>query len=332
MKRIAAGLLILCLLLLFGCSPKTAPAPEEASYKIALGMGGMNHPVHRLVRNGFLEGAKNVGVNGYIVGLDEGTAKDLQEKWESAIQDENLQGMVLWASDDTHYAFMREMKAAHGTVFVVPHFQHEYIDTKDFIAANLYTEGRKLGEAAADKMIEALAEHGITTGSIGITRTGDVTDAICDGFRDRMAETAPQYTILPQVFCSVEVSQTVGKLLPLIDENSDLVGAFASYDGDTQAWLRATEQAGLDGLVLVGIDYSAYTLDAVEEDTVAALVTSDTYREGYEGAKILANILGGNFSQSEEEWRRVYDPVIITQTQNYEKYRTLADAVMNVIE
>ncbi len=329
MKRIVAGLLILCFLLLFGCSPKPAPMPGVISHKIALGMGSMNHPIHRMVQHGFFEGAANVSADAAIVGLDEGSAKDLQEKWKFSLENNDVQGMLLWSGDDTFYQFMREMKKEHGTVFVIPHFQHEYMDTKDFISANLYVSGRKLGETAADQMIEALAEQGITSGSIGITRTGDITDAICDGFRDRIAEMAPQFTVLPQVFGSLEVNHTALKLVPLIEDNLNLVGGFASHDGDTQAWVMAAEQTQRTDLVLVGVDYSEITMEALKEGMVCALVSSDLYRTGYEGAKTLVRILGGDAPKTEEEWRQTFDPVVITQTQNYQRYRDIVDAVVN---
>ncbi len=329
MKRVLAGLLVLSLWLLFGCSPVPVSMPVAEPTKIAFGLGSMNHPIHRIVQHGFFEGAANMGTDAAIIGLDEGTAKDLQEKWKFNLENNDVQGMLLWTGDDTFYAFMREMKAAHGTVFVVPHFQHEYIDTKDFISANLYVSGRKLGEAAADQMIEDLAQRGITSGSIGITRTGDITDAICDGFRDRMAEMAPQFAVLPQVFGSVEVNYATLKLVSLIEDTPDLVGGFASYDGDTQAWLAAAEQTERTDLVLVGVDYSEITMEALKEGTVCALVSSDLYRTGYEGAKTLVRILGGDVPKTEEEWQQIYDPVVITQTQNYQRYRDIVDAVVN---
>jgi ribose transport system substrate-binding protein len=326
MKRVFALVMVLGLLMGLGaCADLSGSAPEEI--KIAIGMGSKNHPVHRIVRYGFFQGAQEYGVTGVDAGLDNGSTRELQENFTKAITEQGVHGMLLWASDDTYYQFMRDMTAEHGTVFVVPHFKHDYVETKDFISANLYADDAALGMAAADLIVEELHRRGIIEGSLGITQAGaGVAPNIAgDAFRKRIAEIS-NFRVCDIVFEGLELSEAAVKCVGVINSNSDIVGAFGTTGGSAQSWTKAMEETGRTDLVVVAYDYSEENLEKLENGPIHALVSAPLYEEGYDSVGIIKDVLDGKtYNDSEENWSKVYDVITLTKDSDLKPYHDLID-------
>ncbi len=331
MKRMVALLMVMGMLLGLGaCADPSGPATEEI--KIAIGMGTKNHPVHRIVQYGFAEGVKAHGVTGVDASLDEGSSRELMDQFTKAITEQGVQGMLLWTGDDTFYQFMREMTKEHGTVFVVPHFAHEYVDTKDWIAANLYVNEEMRGIAAADLIVEELHKRGITEGAIGNTQAGASVSVnfASDAFRKRLKEIAPQFHVADVVFEGLELSVAATKCVGVIRANPDIVAAFGTTGGSAQAWAKAMEETGRTDLVVVGVDYTEYSLDLLENGSISGLISSPLYEEGYDSVGIIKDVLEGKtYNDSEENWSRVYDAITLTKDSDLTHYQDLIDRVVN---
>lgn len=326
MKRLFALVMVLGLLLGLGaCADPSGPAPEEM--KIAIGMGSKNHPVHRIVRYGFAMGVQANGVTGVDASLDEGSVQELMNGFSKAITEQGAHGMMLWASDDTYYQFMRDMVRDYGTVFVVPHFAHEYVDTKDWIAANLYVQEEQRGIEAADIIVEELHRRGITEGSIGNTQTGaGVTVNIAsDAFRKRLAEIS-NFRVCDVVFEGLELSEASVKCVGVINSNPDIVGAFGTTGGSAQSWAKAMEETGRTDLVVVAYDYSEQNLEVLENGPIHALVGAPLYEEGYDSVGIIKDVLEGKtYNDSEENWSKAYDAITLTKDSDPAPYHDLID-------
>lgn len=322
MKRMVALLMLLAITLGLGaCAGPSEPTPEPI--KIAIGMGSMDHPVHRIVRYGFLRGTEDAGVDGYVAGLSEGSVRELEAKFRSAVEENGVDGMLLWASDDTYYQFMRDMVRDHGTVFVVPHFAHEYVDTKDFIAANRYVSETERGRMAADLIVEELHRRGITEGLLGNTQAGPgvAVNAASVAFRERIAEIS-NFRVCDTVFEGLELSEAVIKCVGCIQSNPGIVGAFGVTGGSAQSWTKAMEQTGRTDLVVVAYDYSEPNLDALETGPIHALVCTPLYEEGYDSVGIIKDVLDGKtYNDSKENWSRLYDLITLTKDSDLTPYR-----------
>ena len=165
---LALFLILIMTMGLFGCAkvpedvgtdipdgPSTEQTePESEPITVAVCMGAINHPVHRIVQTGFMLKAEELGMNGIISGLDEGSMQELIAIWEGAVIN-GAKGVLVWTGDYSCYDMMKGMKQM-GAYTVVPHFTHDYADTKEFIDKNVSCLARTYGAAAADYIVNYL--------------------------------------------------------------------------------------------------------------------------------------------------------------------------------
>ncbi len=330
MKRILALVIVFGFVLgLGGCA---GLFETEKEVRLAIGMGGANHPVHRIMQYGFDKGIEHHCATKVDATMDDGSAMELMAKYEWAVVEEKAQGMLLWSGDDMFYQFMRDMKKEHGTEFVVPHFSHEYVDTKNFIAANPHYDDRKMGEMAADMLVEALNAKGITSGAIGNTQAGaGVTDnAASAAFRHRLNEIAPQFRVTDVVFEGMELSAASTKIVGIIKANPDIVGAFGTTGGSAQSWTKAMEDTGRTDLVVIAVDYTEGNLDVLEKGPITGLMCAPLYDEGYDSVGILHDVINGkSYNQTKEDWDIIYEVVGLTKESDLTPYR---DLIRNITE
>ncbi len=310
MKKAFAVLLAVMLMvgLLVGCGSTTSSGGpvidadfDPADKTIAVFMGSMNHPVHRIVQVGFLTEGEKMGYNAIVGGLDEGSTQDLLNKFESYVTN-GTEGAMLWGSDDTYYQFMRDMKDM--CFFVVPHFAHEYVETKSFISRNICARAATYGYEAGEFLLEKLAEKGITSGILGNTQAGpNVTEnAASDAFRRCIAESGTNFTVATLVYEGTELSEATNKVVGVINSNPGIVGGFGTTGGSCQSWALAMQQTGKN-LVVVGVDYTEFNLDLVGDGTIAGLVAQPLFDEAAQSVQSLDGLFRGEvYNDSEENW------------------------------
>lgn len=322
MKKALAILLALLMVLavVAGCGakeePKDEPATDEpaaddekvedaaAGKQIAVCMGSINHPVHRIVQLGFVLKAEELGMEGVISGLDEGSIQEMIAKWESAVTN-GAEGVLVWTGDDSCYDMMKGMKEM-GVYTTVPHFVHSYADTKDFIDKNISCLATTYGGEAAVYVVEQLEAKGIKEGTIGITQNGpNVTEnAANDSFRAKMAEIAPQFKLAETVFEGAEITEATNKVTGVIQANqADIVAGFGTTGGSPQSWAAAMQNTGKTDLVVVGMDYTEININLVKEGKISAVVCQPLFPEAQECAQVLYDLFNGKvFNDSEANW------------------------------
>ncbi len=317
MKRILALILILILTVgLFGCAKvseesapesvieSNVPEPEKEPATVAICMGSINHPVHRIVQTGFMLKAEELGMNGIISGLDEGSMIDLIAKWDKDVQNNNVSGILLWTGDDSCYELMKEWKT-EGRYTVAPHFVHDYKTTKDFLDKNMSCLALNYGRNVADYIVNVLIEKGITSGSIGVTTNGGccIGSPAIDGFIERMDELDTPFTLIDTRMESAEPIEASRKITKIIHENPDIVAGFGSTGGSPKSWSEAMEATGYTDLVVVGLDYTELNMELVENGKVTAIVCQPLFEEGGACAQALYDLHNGAvFNTSEDTW------------------------------
>jgi ribose transport system substrate-binding protein len=82
----------------------TAAAGDEdfdpADYPLAIAMGVMNHPVHRIVQLGFLKAAQDLGYTAEVIGTEGGDQNEVYAAIDAAVAT-GTKGIMVWAGDDT---------------------------------------------------------------------------------------------------------------------------------------------------------------------------------------------------------------------------------------
>ncbi len=329
MKRILALFLILIITIgLFGCAKapddvetdgsdapsteQTEPEPEPIT--VAVCMGEINHPVHRIVQTGFMLKAEELGMNGVISGLDKGSIQELIATWEGAVIN-GAKGVLVWTGDDSCYDMMKGMKQM-GAYTVVPHFVHNYEITKDFIDKNISPLAFSYGQNAADFIADKLQEHGITDGTIGLTMNGPAlsTNDALEGFRARMKELNTKYIVLDHIYEGAEITEATNKVTKYINENPDMVAIFGSTGGSPTSFAYAIENTGRSDLVTVGCDYTEPNMEVVENGIITGLVIQPLYKEGDVCAQTLYDLNNGAvFNTSEDTWFEELEAPIATK-------------------
>ena len=310
-KRIIC--LILCLILtlgIFGCA-KDLDAPESNNSEdyaqgkvIACWMGSIYHPVHRVVQYGFCTKAEELGMIPIVSGLDEGSMQELIDKWNSDIASNNAVGALIWTGDDSCYDMMKSMKTS-GVYVTVPNFEHEYMETKDFIDKNIHSQDYETGRNAADFIINALYEKGIKNGSIGLSQNGPgiTVNPLIDGFKERISEMKTDFTVLDRTFEGAEITEATNKVTRYINENPDMVAAFGTTGGSPQSWAAAMENTGRTDLIVVGMDYTSLNIELIENGPITAIVCRPLFDEGAACAQALYDLNNGAvFNTSEDTW------------------------------
>ena len=306
---------------------ETTDAVDPSDITIGVCMGSMNHPVHRIVQMGFLEAADEMGYNGIVSGLDEGSTQELLAKWEASITN-GMTGALIWAGDDSCYAFMRDNTDL--CKFVVPHFAHTYEDTKSFISRNICCLAADYGEAAAQYVLDQLAGKGVTTGTIGLTQSGaNVTEnAAADAFRNAIESSGTAFTVADTVFEGVEVVEATNKVTAVIQSNPDIVAGFGTTGASAQSWAAAMDNTGKTDLVVVGVDYVELNLNLVEEGAISAVVAQPLYEEAQVSAQTLDALFNGeDFTGSEEDWRVTLEAPLATTDGDLSVYRDIVSRV-----
>ncbi len=304
MKKTNAVILLFLIVfaLPMGCSGTTDDPEEAGKTTVAICMGGINHPVHRIAQMAFITKSRDLGYRAIVSGLDEGSIQELSTKFESTITN-GAKGVLLWAGDDAWYELMRNH--ASSCTFVVAHFAHEYTDTKNFISRNITSYAAAYGKETADFLVEKLAEKNITTGTLGISQAGpNVTEnAASDAFRQRIAEIAPGFTCADTVYEGTEVAEAAVKVTAILQSYNDIVGGFGTTGGSAQSWTLAMQDTQKTGLVVVAVDYTEYNIGQVRNGTIAAIVAQPLYEECQEAAVSIDAVLNGaDFTTSADEW------------------------------
>lgn len=351
-KALSIVLAVMMLLVLFvGCAPKessesqsssasgsessSAAADAAAGKKIAVCMGSINHPVHRIVQMGFLTKGTELGMAPEVSGLDTGSMQEMLAKWDSAVTN-GVEGLLLWVGDDSAYEYMKTWHAA-GVKIVIPHFAFNYQDTKDFLDRNISCLAASYGKETADFIVNKLKEKGVTEGTIGITQNGpNVTEnAANDSFRAQIAALATNFKLADTVFEGAEVVEAANKVTGVIQANPDIVAGFGTTGGSPQSWATAMENTGKTDLVVVGMDYTELNIGLVVDGKITAVVCQPLFTEAQASAETLYELFNGKVYAEAEWFQELPAPIAFKGgegDQDIESYLSIVEQVKTFFE
>ncbi len=351
-KFISITLALIMLLALFGCASKSpaensgseisqteSAQSSEAEHTVVCCMGTVEHPVHRVMQYGFCVEAEKLGMKPVVSGLQDGSMEDLIDEWQKDIVGNSAAGVMIYTGDDSCYKLLKELKNS-GVYTVLSYFRHDYQTTKGFVDSNNAFREESYGEAAAEFLVNKLAQNGITEGEIAVTLTGPAVYmgvAASNAFKEKAAQLQPNLVVLDAVFEATDSSGAVNTICSLVNEHPEIVAAFGIANSSAKNWARAKSNLGREDIVVVACGQYEDDIIATENGEIAGLLYSPMYQSGLASAVTLKKLIDGqNLSENENTWFTEMEIPIATLDgegeNNIQTYRDIFDAAQAYFE
>jgi ribose transport system substrate-binding protein len=168
-----------------------------------------------------------------------------------------------------------------------------YVDSAANFPAvqTLATDNTAAGTTAANVMIAALKENGVTSGKIGIISVNSATASTVAreaGFRKAFEGTS--FNILETQYCNGDAAVSKDMSANFITQG--VVGLFGANEGSTVGVGNAIAEAGT-GVIGVGFDKSDMILSLIKNGYILATMAQNPDVMGYEGVKTAYRALNG---------------------------------------
>ncbi|NLD58767.1 MAG: substrate-binding domain-containing protein, partial [Clostridiales bacterium] len=153
-----------------------------------------------------------------------------------------------------------------------------------FLATNNYIGGG----LAAEQMVKSWEALGIKpVGKVGLVNAMAGVQVLINreaGFRDKLAELAPEVEILETRFTDNDMVKSITAAEDMITANDDLIGLFGCNNVTGDGVCRVITEQGLkDKIVGIAFDSDPEEIEGIESGALKALVLQDPYGMGYKG-------------------------------------------------
>ena len=155
-------------------------------------------------------------------------------------------------------------------------------------------------------MGEELGGEGVVAVTVG--SFNETENLVAETFEATMNEMYPNVTVLDPQEEGFDAAQAIAKAVAIIQGNPDIAGGFSTTGNGPTTWGRAAEETGIEGLVVISMDYTRPNLDLVKEGLVYGLVAQPLYEEFYASVDLLLKSLNGD----PLEYRNLMPAPIIT--------------------
>ena len=250
-----------------------------------------DHPVHRLMQQGFLDKCKELGYTCEVVGNPSATKWDVAGSLplaEAAIARTKFDAIGVYGPDPAIFPFISKL-AKEGFPIVTWHVLPKEGSVEGLKAAtgeDIPNAGANAAAAMGDKMGGK--------GTIAITQgaSNDTENTMSDAFRKTIAEKYPSIKVLDTQMEGFEPSAAEAKAVAILQGNPDVTGAFSTTGNGIQTWSGAARKAGRD-VVIIGMDYIRQNLDIVKAGGAYGIVAQPLYEESAKTAELLAALAEG---------------------------------------
>jgi len=163
-----------------------------------------------------------------------------------------------------------------------------------FLATNNYVGGG----LAAQQMLDSRKELGIEPkGQVGIVNAMAGVQVLTDreqGFRDKMAEIAPEVELLQTRYTDNDMVKSITAAEDLISANENIIGFFGCNNVTGSGVARVISERELkDKIVGIAFDSDPEEINAVQNGDLKALILQDPYGMGYKGVDFAWEKLNG---------------------------------------
>ncbi|MDO4519120.1 MAG: substrate-binding domain-containing protein [Eubacteriales bacterium] len=193
-----------------------------------------------------------------------------------AVISENPAVLCLSASDmDSCQA---QMEAARENGIPVAIFDSNVVNT-DLVGAYRASDNRKIGQIAAEKMVEVLPDGG-KIAVFGIQEKTQTAKDRVESFVETISE-YDGYEIV-EVIYEDQVEDFKGAIQGTLEENPDLSGVFCENADSTSAYLEVTQKSENSLPIMIGVDGTKQQIEAIKEGKEYGSVSQNPYAIGYQ--------------------------------------------------
>lgn len=250
-----------------------------------------DHPVHRLMQQGFLDKCEELGYACEIVGNPSATNWDIAGTLplaEAAIARTEFDAIGVYGPDPAIFPFISKL-ASEGFPIVTWHVLPPEGTVQGLTAAT----GEDIPNAGSNAAI-AMGEKLGGKGTVAITQgaSNDTENAMSDAFRQTLAEKFPDIVALDTQMEGFEPTAAEAKAVAILQGNPDVNAAFSTTGNGIQTWSGAARKAGRD-VVIIGMDYIRQNLDIVKAGDAYGIVAQPLYEESAKTAELLGALAAG---------------------------------------
>jgi ribose transport system substrate-binding protein len=250
-----------------------------------------DHPVHRLMQQGFLDKCKELGYTCEIVGNPSATNWDVAGTLplaEAAIARTKFDAIGVYGPDPAIFPFISKL-AGEGFPIVTWHV----LPPEGTVPGLKAATGEDIANAGTNAAV-AIGDKLGGKGTVALTQgaSNDTENAMSDAFRKTIAAKYPGIKVLDTQMEGFEPSAAEGKAVAILQGNPDVNAAFSTTGNGIQTWSGAARKAGRD-VVIIGMDYIRQNLDIVKAGGAYGIVAQPLYEESAKTAELLAALAEG---------------------------------------
>ncbi len=169
-----------------------------------------------------------------------------------------------------------------------------YVDSPANVSAEatFSTDNNAAGKTAGEEMKKALADAGVTSGSIGIINGNAATDSCVmreEGFRSAFEGT--DFELLETQYGEGDAAKSQSIAENYITQG--VVGIFGCNEGSTTGAGNAIKASGKDNVIGVGFDKSDAILGLIDDGYLLCTMAQNPDVMGYEGVKAAVKAING---------------------------------------
>jgi ribose transport system substrate-binding protein len=290
MKRFFLILPFLALgLLLAACGRESGDGATPSSKGVFLWVQALKgHPVHQMTQIAFLEGCRQTGYEGRVIGTDGPDIAGTIALAEQAITMGRVAGVAIWTGNPAYNPLIEKISRRNIPV-ILPHFPMPEGSVPG-ASGIISCDPAEYARETAQRIGTALGGKGtvaLTQGSFNQTE-----NLVMETFAQSMKQSFPNIKVLPPEEEGFDPSKSIAKAVAILQANPEVNAAFSSTGGGPTTWAGARKETKRP-LLVVGMDYTRVNLDLVKNGEIFAVVGQPLWEESLGSAELLAKWAAG---------------------------------------
>jgi len=185
--------------------------------------------------------------------------------------------------------------------------------SKKLDIANLRSDNIAGGKAAADELGKAIGGKG-TVAIEALAPTAVYNAQRVEGFQKEMAAKFPDAKLLDIQYDSGDKNKAAQNMSGVLQAHPDLVGIFGAQQTAGEGAVSAVAAAGLTSQVkIASYDADPSQVQGLRDGAYVALVAQAPYYEGYQGTKLLGELIRGTTKAADVKYQQFTPVVAVTK-------------------